>query len=949
MLPLKSRRARLAALPGRPLPFLALLISLLAALVPGCGTSGAGSPGGPGAGDGPSSATLAPPPPPPAVSRDLPHAEGVVLVKTREVSAREAGVLGRASGMRLRVDRRWDSLDLLKVRILSGETVPEAVERLARVPGVEYAEPDYRVQAQEVLPTDPRFPELWGLKNTGASGGLAGADVEATLAWDTTQGSRQVIVAVIDTGIEYTHPDLAANMWANPGEVAGNSVDDDGNGVVDDVHGINGITGSGDPMDDNNHGTHVAGTIAAVGNNGIGVVGVAPNVRLMACKFLDSGGYGSISDAVTCLDYATRMGARVANSSWGGGGESQAFADALARARTAGMIMACAAGNNGSDNDASPNFPSNVGLDNVIAVGSSTRTETVSDFSNYGLTTVDLFAPGSEILSTVRGSAYSSMSGTSMASPHVAGICALVLSMDLSQTVLSVRSRVLAGVEASPAYAGKCATGGRANARLALAAPVPALTLASLSPAALRPGATLTLEGQGFGTSQGAGSVTLGDAPVPAISSWSDGRIVLQVPEIATGSWAVQVRNAGGEASNILQLLVDSGVSYEESSAPYDFRDISATGTALTLGDDSWHIVNLGFTFPFYGESQTQVTVASNGYLTFGGSGSAYQNEPIPSMAQPNRLIAPLWMDLNPSKRGSIHVQTRGAAPNREFVAQWTAVPHFPDLGDATFQAVLREATGDILFLYQDTRFDTVGYDDGFSATIGVESLAGTAGTPHTGPVTAGTCLRFAAAGSSTSPEPSPSPGLGESMPLSAGWNCLSFPVMRLTEVQAVSGVSLAFAYDGETQSYQIVPVTAAGFNAGAGLRRGFWVFATAATTLGYSGVDNDGSVQTVDLPVGWNLVGVPNRNALAGADILVRDRETQATLPFPQAVSAQVPAPAPYLLHRWLSSWRTGEYSLLDGTTTALSPKSAYWIYAWKPAQLEFQASTTGRPLDRP
>lgn len=941
-----------------------LVVALLgaSALLAGCGGGGGGG-GTSGGGGGAASSNPAPdpgasPPAPPALQ--VPEAasawvEGVVLVRQRPVSGRmlDGEALGRASGLRLKTERRFPGLDLERLRILSGESVQEAVKRLETLPQVVYAEPDYLVKADEVVPNDPRFSEQWALKNSGAGGGLAGADVEATLAWDTTTGSPQVVVAVIDTGTDYTHPDLAANMWVNPGETAGNGIDDDGNGFVDDRHGINAMTGTGNPMDDEGHGTHVSGIVAAVANNGTGVSGVAPGVRIMSLKFLDAEGSGSISDAVTCLDYAVNKGARVANASWGSSAGSQAFQDALARARAAGLLLVCAAGNEASDNDAVPHFPSNYEDANVLAVGNMTRSEAVAGTSNYGLTTVDLFAPGSAILSTIPGSAYASYSGTSMASPHVAGVAALLLSANPSQSYMSVRSRILSGVETFPAYSGRCVTGGRLNARLALAAPIPTVVLTSLAPGAGRAGSSITLEGQGFGASRGTGSVQFGTSAITSVTSWSDTRVVLAVPQVSPGAYAVRVNTASGAQSNSLSYLVDSNLQYVESATTHDFRSIATTGQALTLSDDSAQVVNLGFTFTYYGEAQTSVTVASNGYLTFGGDGTAFQNMPIPSTGQPNRLVAPLWTDLDPGTRGTVHVQTRGIAPNREFVAQWTGVPHFPDTGDATFQAVLREAQGDVLFHYQDATFGNATHDGGASATIGVESPAGSSGAQHSGTVADGTSLRFAPTGApgpspSPSPSPSPVPGL-ESLPLASGWNCVSFPVASLTQVQLGAGVGKVFVFDGAQQQYTLLTPTAANFNAGAGMRRGFWIYSSANSQIDYAGVDNDGSLRTVDLQTGWNLVGAPHRQALLASEILVTDLSTTpnpAAVPFGNTLSAAIPAPSPFLLFRYVSDWRSGRYDPWDGqaANAGLAPKLGHWIYAWKPVRLEFQALGTNR-----
>jgi subtilisin family serine protease len=321
---------------------------------------------------------------------------------------------------------------------------------------VRFAEPDYELTA-DVIPNDPSFSQLWGMTKIGAP-----------TAWDTQTGSASVVVGVIDTGVAYNHPDLASQMWTNPGEI-GNGVDDDGNGYVDDVHGINCINGSGDPNDDNDHGTHVAGTIGAAGNNGVGVVGVNWDVSIMALKFLNRRGSGYTSDAIECLDYATRMGVSVTNNSWGGGGFSQALYDAINRARTAGDLFMAAAGNSGENTDSSPHYPSSYNLDNIISVAATSSSDILASWSNYGSTSVDLAAPGVSILSTVKSGGYSSFSGTSMATPHVAGAAALLWAQDPTLAAAQVRSTIFNTVDPLASLAGKVVTGGRLNLAAAIA------------------------------------------------------------------------------------------------------------------------------------------------------------------------------------------------------------------------------------------------------------------------------------------------------------------------------------------------------------------------------------------------------------------------------------------------------------------------------------------------
>lgn len=337
----------------------------------------------------------------------------------------------------------------------------------------EYVEPDYRVHVN-LAPTDAAFADgrLWALRNTGQNGGVPGADIGVVPAWDITTGSTNVTVAVIDTGIRYTHQDLASQMWRNPGEIPGNGIDDDQDGFVDNIFGINAITNSGDPLDDNNHGTHVAGTIGAASNNGSPHVGVAWRVRLMACKFLDASGSGYTSDAIDCINFAVNKGAKILNNSWGGGGYSQALHDAIAAARDAGVLFVAAAGNSARDTDAFPNFPSCYDLENVISVAALDRSDNLASFSNYGRASVDLAAPGASIFSSTAGtdSDYNNFDGTSMAAPHVSGVAALVVARFPGITLAELRQRLLATTVPVSALTARCVSGGRLNAYSALSA-----------------------------------------------------------------------------------------------------------------------------------------------------------------------------------------------------------------------------------------------------------------------------------------------------------------------------------------------------------------------------------------------------------------------------------------------------------------------------------------------
>jgi hypothetical protein len=329
-----------------------------------------------------------------------------------------------------------------------------------------YVEPDYIVRPM-LTPTDQSFVNgtLWGLRNTGQFGGVAGADVGATNAWDITTGSTNVIVTVIDTGIRYTHYDLTNQMWKNPGEIAGNGLDDDSNGYIDDIYGINAINNSGDPMDMDDHGTHVAGTIGAAANDSNRIVGVTWKVRLMGCKFLGGSG-GSTANAIKCIDYAVSKGSRILNNSWGGGGYSFALYNAIDRARQAGVLFVAAAGNYSINNDANPFYPASYPLDNIVSVAAIDRYNTLAGFSHYGLTSVDLGAPGVDIYSSTSGSDadYQTFDGTSMAAPHVSGVAALILSLYPSAELSEITGRLFGGVVPVPTLTGRTVTGGRVNA-----------------------------------------------------------------------------------------------------------------------------------------------------------------------------------------------------------------------------------------------------------------------------------------------------------------------------------------------------------------------------------------------------------------------------------------------------------------------------------------------------
>jgi subtilisin family serine protease len=350
------------------------------------------------------------------------------------------------------------------VEIPARQSTGAVVSELEADPSVAYAEPNYVVTASELIPNDPRFPDEWALDND------LDTDIDAAEAWDYTQGSADVTVAVVDSGVAYDHPDLAPNLWVNPSETVGTpegrGVDDDGNGYVDDSIGWDWVEDDGIPTDPHGHGTHVAGTIGARGNDGFGVAGVSWDVGLMPLRALDSTGSGTIADVASAFIYAGEMGADIVNASLGGPGYSNTLRAAIERAP--GTLFVVAAGNSSSDNDTAPNYPCSYGSSNLICVAATGETGKLAWFSNYGASTVDLAAPGEAILSAKPGGGFTTSSGTSMATPHVSGVAALLLANRPSATVADATAALLGAVDPAASLGGKTVTGGRLNAWRAL-------------------------------------------------------------------------------------------------------------------------------------------------------------------------------------------------------------------------------------------------------------------------------------------------------------------------------------------------------------------------------------------------------------------------------------------------------------------------------------------------
>ena len=451
------------------------------------------------------------------------------------------------------------SAKLISYAVYSSDTltVAELVKQFEGRAGVVAVSQDYERHAV-MTPNDTSFSNLWGLENTGQVSGVVDADIDAPLAWDTAHRQRHRDRRHrLGRGL---HPSrLERQHVGEPGEIAGDSIDNDGNGYVDDVYGIDASAGDSNPMDENGHGTHTAGTIAGVGNNSAGVIGVAYQAKVMALRFLDAGGSGSDSGAIACINYAINMklnhGVNIValSNSWGGAGYDLALYNAIQSANSAGIVFVAAAGNYGTNNDSVAFYPANYSNTNLISVGASTSYDQRASFSNYGATSVDLFAPGNSIYSTYlisKGSYYTYMNGTSMATPHVSGVVALVAQLHASDTVATRISRILLSVDKVPAFSGYCVTGGRLNAANAVATGTPTVTALTPSTGATAGGTAVVIAGTGFAALSGTSAVTFGGANATSYTVNSPTQITAVAPAHAAGAVDVRVTTSFGSSAN---------------------------------------------------------------------------------------------------------------------------------------------------------------------------------------------------------------------------------------------------------------------------------------------------------------------------------------------------------------------------------------------------------------
>ncbi len=720
-----------------------------------------------------------PPPSPPRVTL-LPEAAPAVpesaydpsriLVRFREgadVAEGSAPVAGTTVGKAL-APRLVPGLR--EVRLDVGVRVADAVAAYSANPAVLYAEPNYYGEALDTIPNDPLFPEQWSLHTTGQSGGVPGADVDAPAAWDVTTGTGGTIVAVIDSGVIYSHPDLAANMGVNAGEIPSNGIDDEGNGFIDDVHGDDFEGDDGDPWDfTNGHGTRCAGQVGALGNNGLGVAGMAWQAQIMAVKIFTPSN-ATVSRAIAALDYVIANGATISSHSYGFTEYSQAYYDAVADARRAGHILTAAAGNSNVNNDFSPTalYPASFRLDNVISGAATDRTDNRASFSSYGRTTVHLGAPGVDILSTGLNNGYVLASGTSRAAPLIAGVAALVKDLHPEWTYNRVVNQVLSTVNELPALRDITVTGGRLNAARAVGPEVgphvvrhsPEGTMPDwhsslrltfhepINAASFTP-ADLTLAGPGGAVPVTAVTPVAGsggrqfDIAFPRQSEL--GKYVMTVgPNLtgANGNRMDQDRDGTtgekGEDEYTARFRIDhctepDGFGYTACAHPFEKIDLrpGAAGvfTILPSGNDVAARVDLGGnTVSCYGDVYASLFVSSNGLVTFDRDNTAAINTDL-RFVTPTPAVAALWDDWrstagNPMVLGQLADDDQDGTPDR-LILQGDRVQGGSGSPDtATFQAVFRLNTGstsDIAFYYPDLATGDARAE-GAQATVGVKS-----------------------------------------------------------------------------------------------------------------------------------------------------------------------------------------------------------------------------------
>jgi hypothetical protein len=722
------------------------------------------------------------------------YVPGEVLVRFRHGTLEQvkASIHAKANAQ---VVKHFESVsDLQKVRLPSGTSVESAVAEYRASPSVQYAEPNYLVHALQgqTIPNDPSFPTQWNLQNTGQNGGTPGADIHGPQAWSITTGSTSVVVAVIDSGVDYTHPDLSGQIWNAPTAYTVTRTQGDVFACPAGSHGFDAVNGTCSPLDDLGHGTHVSGIIGASTNDGIGVAGVAWNVQILPCKFLNSQGFGDVAAALTCLEMVKSLkdsGINIvaSNNSWGGGGFSQALQDAIAANEQSGILFIAAAGNAFQDTDQVPTYPANYPLPNIIAVAASTAQDEFAAFSNAGRRTTHLSAPGDQILSTTPNNTYSTFSGTSMAAPHVTGVAALLKAQDSSRDWRAIKNLLLSGGDTVAAMQ-STVTGKRLSAAGSLTC-LNRTVQSRLGPiadtVAATVGSPITLQALSINCAVPAGPVTVSVSPGgQTVTLTDDGTNVDQAAGdgIFTGQWTP---SAPGSYTltfpwgDPVQVEVLKGYVFQAAPSSYT----AITGTNLNLGDDSVVLLPAPFPVQYGGGSFTNLYVSSNGTISFTEAYDDYVNAPMPPQQFPpvtlpsaTTLVAPWWQDLFPVKGTpqNVYWSVVGSAPNRQLVVEWRDVRSFLCNSDSTatikFQVIFFEGRSDVQFNYADTVFggNCSVQDHAGAATVGLQQSVSLAQMYSFGEQSIGDGTSVLWTIPSSTPAPNPIPVITSVSPTSA-------------------------------------------------------------------------------------------------------------------------------------------------------------------------------------
>jgi large repetitive protein len=568
----------------------------------------------------------------------------------------------------------WKKIHGSLAHLASGD-VDAAIAKLRQDPRVRYAEPNHIVTIDSV-PNDPSFGNTWGLNNTGqtinGSPGTPDADIDAPEAWNVTTGSSNVTVAVIDTGVDWSHPDLSSQIWVNPGEncsgCRNDGIDNDHNGFVDDWHGWDFANNDNNPTDDHGHGTHVSGTIGAAGNNGVGVAGVNWNVRIMPVKFLNAQGSGTDANAVSAVLYAAQNGADVMNNSWADNVYSQALADAITVADQHNSLFIAAAGNNGTDNDSSPTYPASYDMPNVVAVAATDNTDNRAFFSNVGRRSVDLGAPGVDIYSTWPGGGYQYLSGTSMATPHVAGAAALAKAAFPSASAVGLKALLLGTVDPKPALATTTSSGGRLNIGNAVAcnatpqvwidAPGPGFLVDVGTPVSFSAMAANCANPNGVTV-----SATANGAPV-ALTARGDGLYTGTFTPTAGGAvtFSVTASNGTTSATRSITGSARSSLSISPGGPPVTVTSVTGESIPVKFNGTAGERVSLALTNVTMLIAQVSIVSPSGASLAStyaGGGGGFVDTTTLPATGAYTINVAPLA-----SSTGSMTLQLYDVPPD---------------------------------------------------------------------------------------------------------------------------------------------------------------------------------------------------------------------------------------------------------------------------------------------